>query len=517
MNLRTISRQPRIIGFSIFLLFWTGLGVAGNRGFAYGEVKQGDTLALSLDEAIRLAQLQSVDAAVALNELKSAYWEYRTYRADRLPEVAFEGSVPNYMKKYSSYQLEDGSYTFVRNNMVGMDGGISITQGIPFTGGKISLGTSLEFTRQLGGKEGIPGGRGNEFLSIPVTITWTQPVLGVNRYKWERKIEPVRYKEAKAAYIESVEEVTLSAISYYFNLLLARVNWQICQQNLVNAGRLYEVAQAKRKIGQISESDLMQLNYEELKARGNLTEARSNLNANMFRLRAFLGLDERVILDPEVPPQAPFMQVDYQQVLNRALENNSFVYNILRRQLEADYAVATAKGNRRKIDLFASFGYSGVNGKFRDAYTGLKDNQVVQVGISIPILDWGKRKGQVKVEQSNRDVAESRIKKEQMDFNQDIFLLVENFNNQAGQLAIAAEADKIAQKRYSTAIETFVIGKISILDLNDARDSKDAAMKKYIEDLYLYWNYFYNIRSVALYDFIENRTLDADFERLINE
>ena len=85
------------------------------------------------------------------------------------------------MKKYSSYQLEDGSYTFVRNNMVGMDGGISISQGIPFTGGKISLGTSLEFTRQLGGKEGMPGSRRNEFLSIPVTITWSQPVLGVNR------------------------------------------------------------------------------------------------------------------------------------------------------------------------------------------------------------------------------------------------------------------------------------------------------------------------------------------------
>ena len=30
---------------------------------------------ISLDEAIRLARVQSVDAAVALNELKTAYWE----------------------------------------------------------------------------------------------------------------------------------------------------------------------------------------------------------------------------------------------------------------------------------------------------------------------------------------------------------------------------------------------------------------------------------------------------------
>ncbi|MEF9930753.1 MAG: TolC family protein, partial [Bacteroidales bacterium] len=178
---------------------------------------------------------------------------------------------------------------------------------------------------------------------------------------------------------------------------------------------------------------------------------------------------------------------------------------------------ATAKGNRRKIDLYASFGYSGVNNTFKNAYGGLKDNQVVELGVLIPILDWGKRKGQVKVQESNRDVVESKLKQEQMNFNQNVFLLVENFNNQAGQLDISIEADKIAQKRYNTAIETFVIGKISILDLNDARNAKDAAKKKFIEDMYLYWNYYYNIRSISLYDFIENRTLDANFEDLINK
>jgi len=38
---------------------------------------------LTLKEAITLAQLQSVDAAVVLNELKTAYWEYRTHKAEQ--------------------------------------------------------------------------------------------------------------------------------------------------------------------------------------------------------------------------------------------------------------------------------------------------------------------------------------------------------------------------------------------------------------------------------------------------
>ena len=59
---------------------------------------QNDTLGhernITLSEAIVLARTQSVDAAVALNELKTAYWEYRTFRADLLPEVNFTGTVP---------------------------------------------------------------------------------------------------------------------------------------------------------------------------------------------------------------------------------------------------------------------------------------------------------------------------------------------------------------------------------------------------------------------------------------
>ena len=59
---------------------------------------QQDTVAyerdITLEEAIALARVQSVDAAVALNELKTAYWEYRTFRANLLPEVNFTGTLP---------------------------------------------------------------------------------------------------------------------------------------------------------------------------------------------------------------------------------------------------------------------------------------------------------------------------------------------------------------------------------------------------------------------------------------
>ena len=51
-----------------------------------------------------------------LNELKTAYWEYRTFRADLLPEMNFEATIPSYNKKYNSYQQDNGAYTFLNSS-----------------------------------------------------------------------------------------------------------------------------------------------------------------------------------------------------------------------------------------------------------------------------------------------------------------------------------------------------------------------------------------------------------------
>lgn len=464
---------------------------------------------ISLSDAIALARTQSVDAAVALNELKTSYWEYRTFRADLLPEVNLTGTLPNYNKSYNSYQNSDGTYGFVRNNYLGLSGDLSIDQNIWFTGGKISLTTSLDYIKQFGGS-----GK-EQFMSVPISLQLTQPIFGVNKLKWDRRIEPVRYEEAKAAFISATEDVTSKTITYFFQLLLAKELLATARQNELNAEHLYKVAEAKREMGQISENELLQLRLSALNAKAAVTESVSDLNAKMFQLRSFLGMDESVTLEPVLPESAPDVKMEYNEVLNKALERNSFAQNIRRRQLEADYEVATARGNLRSVDLFASVGYTGLDNEFNGAYNHLLDNQIVKVGVKIPLLDWGKRRGKVRVAKSNREVVLSRIRQEQMNFNQDIFLLVEHFNNQAQQLSIAKEADLIAQQRYKTSIETFLIGKINTLDLNDAQNSKDAARQKHISELYNYWSYFYQIRSLTLWDFERNTKLEVDFEAVI--
>lgn len=465
-----------------------------------------DTLRLSLDDAVTMARARSVAAAAAIDELRSAYWQYRTYRADLLPEVSFNATLPSYSKRYSSYQNADGSYSFVRNDNLGLNGSISLSQRIWLTGGTVSLSTSLDFMRQLSGHIG------NQFMSLPVVLTLNQPLFAANDVRWSRRIEPVRYKEARARFITETEEVAMQAIQYFFNMLIARDDLASARQNYANASKLYEVAQAKRRMGQISENDLLQIELTLINAGSSVSSGESTLKSQTFQLASFLGIDPETPIEPLDPSRLPDIYVDYDRALGYALDNNPFADNLRRRQLEADYEVAKAKGNMRQINIYAQVGYTGTDHTADGAYRNLRDNQVVQVGFSVPLIDWGKRRAAVRVAESRRELIENTLRKEALDFNSNLFVLVERFNNQREQLRLADRATEIAQRRYLTNVETFLVGRISTLDLNDSQQSKDDARKRQLQELFSYWHYYYQLRSITLYDFARGTTVEADVE-----
>jgi hypothetical protein len=145
-----------------------------------------DTLTLSLKDAIDIGVSKSVDALVAKNEYISSYWEHRNYKTELLPEIILHANAPYYSKSYNQFQNNDGEYSYVTNHYNRVDGGLTITQNIPWTGGRVSLNTSYQRLQQ--------NGKSPQFHSIPASIELEQPLNGFNRIKWLKRIEPLKYK-----------------------------------------------------------------------------------------------------------------------------------------------------------------------------------------------------------------------------------------------------------------------------------------------------------------------------------
>ncbi|MDE7081855.1 MAG: TolC family protein [Muribaculaceae bacterium] len=470
---------------------------------------RGQTVTLTLGEAIARARTSSLDAAVALDQLRAAYWEHRSYRASLLPEITFKGTLPSYHKQYSPYMNQDGEYSFVANHYMQLSGEISVTQSIWPTGGTLGLTTSLDYLRQFSGQPY------NRFMSIPVALTLSQPIFGVNHTKWNRRIEPTRYREAQAEFLSATEDVAITAIQLYFSMLMDRENLSIARENLSHAERLHAVAIEKRDMGQISKNDLLQMELNLLDAQSALTDCESALRTSTFRLQTFLDLEDSGELLPEVPDMLPNVEIPFGEAYDKALANNKLALSMARRRMEADYAVAQAKGDRRSINLYAQVGFTGSAHTVGGAYNPLKDNQLIEIGFEIPLLDWGRREGKVKVAESARDVTATGLRQEAQTFRQDLYVIVERYANQQRQLEIAARADTISARRYATNVETFMTGRISTLNLNDSRSQKDEARRAFINELYLFWLYYYQIRSLTLWDFASGTPIEADMEKMI--
>lgn len=465
---------------------------------------------LTLQEVLEMARDYSPQAVLAKHQFRAAYWENRTFEAEYLPSLSLNGTFPELNRRLVRYQLEDGTYKYIEENSNTASLGLALNQNIGLTGGRIFVQSNLERTDYFGNNAG------KNYMSVPVQIGFSQPIFGFNQLKWKKKIEPIKYLEAKRSFLESMEFISGEAVRLFFDLILAQQNVKTATLNYNNTDTLFQIARGRYNIGTIAENELLQMELSFLNAGSAVNEAEIDLQLKKFRLKSFLGLNDQYDLKLIVPQDFPKVELKYVDVLEHARSNNPKMLQYQRNLIEADRDVAQARANRGfSANLYATYGLTQRAEDFADVYRDPMDQQGLRIGLAVPILDWGLGKGRLKMAESSREVVRTNIQQSVVDFEQDIFLKVMQFNLQDDQLMLAAKADTIAQSRFHVTKERFLIGKIDVLDLNIAQTERDNARDKYIAAMRNYWQFYFNMRRLTLYDYVNNRPLDVDFESLI--
>lgn len=467
-----------------------------------------EALELTLQQTIRHAQEQSPDAQSARHSFRSSYWNYRYYRANYLPNLTLT-STPYLDRAINKVTLGDGSVKFVEQNLLSTNLTLSLTQNVPWTGGTFFVETSAQ-------RIDLFSDNSHSYQTSPVNIGYRQSLFGHNSLKWDRRIEPVRYREARKRYVETLELVAAAATQKFFALATAQSNYEIVCTNYANADTLYIYARGRYDIGTISENEMLQLEINKLTEETNRMNARIEVDNAMQELRSYLGIQQDVELKVRIEDFVPDLQIDLNEALLLAAQNSPDIENMQRRRLESESAVAQARANAGlKADIYLRFGLTQTADRWKNAWRNPMDQQYVSLSVSLPILDWGRGKGQVRVAKSNRDLVQTQVEQDKTDFDLNIRKLVKQFNLQAQRVHIAARTDTTAQRRADVARRLYLLGQSTILDLNASITEKDSARRNYVTALYDYWSLYYTLRSLTLYDFRQDQPLEEDLERLI--
>ncbi|MBP6871350.1 MAG: TolC family protein [Bacteroidales bacterium] len=468
---------------------------------------QEKVVSLTLEEAIMIAKEQSADALIARHRFRMNYWQFRSFKADYLPSVNLDASLPSFNRSYGSVRQNDGTYKFQYNTYADYYGALSINQKVGLTGGSVYLRSDL--TRH---DEFFDDSTQSEYWSTPVVVGYKQPIFKYNNYRWARQLEPLKYEKAKRQYLEDVEQVAMTTTSHFFNLLLAQIEKGISEKNLHNYDTLYRIAQGRYQLGKIAENDLLQLELNYLRAKASVDNASLNYENMLFRLKSYLRIKEDGDIRLTPPEQTWHGTISASTALAEARKNTALSIEFQERMINAESELRYAKMNGRfDADLSLEYGLNQSAQEIPDAYKSPLERQKVNLALSVPILDWGRARGEIKLKESNYELEQTSVEQEVIDFEQNVFLNVMEFNMQKDQLFIAAKADTVAQKRYDVTQKRYMIGQVNdILDLNYAQIDNDNAKKGYFSALRNYWINYFQLRKMTLYDFRENKLLIFD-------
>ena len=149
-------------------------------------------ITLDLQRTITMANDSSLEAFRTKNMYLSGYWAYRTYKANRLPSLTLNMTPAQYnrdiTKRYDSeqdldiYRSQQSFYAY---------GNLAIKQNFDLTGGTFYLDTELGYMRSFGSNSYT------QYTSVPIRVGYSQSLVGYNPFRWERKIEPLKYEKVK--------------------------------------------------------------------------------------------------------------------------------------------------------------------------------------------------------------------------------------------------------------------------------------------------------------------------------
>ena len=379
--------------------------------------------ALSLDEALRLANTQASTFQTALLNERVAAEDVRQAQAAFLPKV----SAPlSYIYTSPALGLPPGEPrgpSFVTSD------GIGVYDGLVNVSGDFDIAGRLRAT------------------------------LAKNR---------ALLAAAHAGAEVARRELAQAVVEAYYGLALANVQFRAAEQNLAAAEEFEHITSLLLSGGEVAAVDLTRAQLQTLTRRDELAKARSNEAVAAGALRVFVGYDfSRPIVTTDLALALPIGS-EYQQFKAEDVSRRPEFT-----QFEQQLRAARQEIRIARADRLPSLGYS-VNGGFdTDSVKAprLKEHTGVSAAItfSIPIFDWGASRSRQQQAQLRVDIAENERTLALRGFTQQFYAARSQVENAAARISLAREGVTKAQDNLTASVARYRAGEAQIVEVTDAQ------------------------------------------------
>ena len=451
---------------------------------------------LTLKQAVQMALDQGLQSQAVQATRDAARYQHDAFNAGLLPQLSLGGDVPAYNRSIIQVLQPDGSTLFQPQDQTSTGLTATLSQILPFTGGRLFLSSAL--TRlAMSGPQGL-----ETWSSTPFALGLSQPILRPNASGWDRRQQSVTAELREREYLEAREGIALQTAGLFCDVYAAQVALATATSNAAVNDTLYTLNQGRLEIGKIGENDLLQSQLALLRARNRLDAATLDYQRALAELRLALHLAPGTPIAVALPADVPVFEADTGLAVRQALANRATVTSARLQGVQAQRRVTEAKlSGWLGATLNATYGFNATASDVDQAYRNLLEARTLRLSVNLPLWQWGAHGANVGAANAEREAADAQAAAtlDQTAFEAQFAALA--LSQARRNLALSATADTVAGKRFEVAYNRYLIGRITLDNLYIAQQEQDQARTGYVQALRNYWQAYYLLRRATLFDF----------------
>jgi len=477
-------------------------------------VSYGDTYVLDLEQSIAVAREKSFSMLRLVQDFKIAEYNLKAATSRFKTHIDLNLTTPEYTETIRTFEDSTG-LSFYPVKRLNYSTGLVVNQPLP-TDGNIYLRNSLyNFDDYFSN---------NRLTQMNMRVGLTQPLHAFYGYNSIRS----SFRQAKLAFERSSKQLKREELnlvydvsSAFYNLLSVQKSEEIARLDLERQQEAYVIARNKFEAGLIREVDALQMEVDLAESLNNYDLALVNQKAAANYLKELIGLqladsvvlstqfDYRVVIvDPEkavrlaMANRLEIREQEIQVELNTMSVKQQKADGMIRANLNAYYEKAGVSTQDINTELRTALG---------NAYSDFQtrpQNYGVGLNITIPLLDWGENKAQVRAAEARLKQNILRKEEVQRSIEREVRNLVDDLNSSLKRLQLLEKNLKVAEKSFEITRQRFSDGDIDSQALALERNRLNNAYNSHLRAYINYQLKLADIMRRTFYDFQKDQAIE---------
>lgn len=330
--------------------------------------------------------------------------------------------------------------------------------------------------------------------------------MGYNPYKWAKRIENKRIELARQQLAYTFEDISINVTMLYSDALIAQKELELARDYASHTDILLQKGEELEKLGRSTHSDVLLLSLEHSQAAKQLLNATNTLNNALYRLCDYIGIVPEDSLYLNSLPHPTLLPIMEKEAILQSLQNSSILQNRRLSIIAAQQIVdKTRKQRFMEATLELTVGFNQTSQTLLSAYQHPLRQDIISVGVSIPLVDWGIRKKNVQKAQTelhNATLSEEEAVKQ---IKREVSSLIKDYHLYLQAITLAQTDIELSKRLREESQEKYLIGKNSIETVLKANQKIQASERDYLSTFKECWIKYYQIRKYTLYNW-ENNT-----------